>query len=50
MIQLTRKCLLLLLAVVTICSTASTAVIAQVTPQQRKVELELRTADKKAGN
>ena len=50
MIQLTRKCLLLLLAVVTICSTASTAVIAQVTPQQRKVELELRTAVKKAGN
>ena len=50
MIQLTRKYLLLLLAVVAIWSTASTAVMAQVTPQQRKVELELRTAVKKAGN
>jgi mono/diheme cytochrome c family protein len=50
MIQLTRKCLLMLLAVVAIWSTASTAVMAQVTPQQRKVELELRTAVKKAIN
>ena len=50
MIQLTRKYLLMLLAVVAIWSTASTAVMAQVTPQQRKVELELRTAVKKAIN
>ena len=50
MIQLTQKYLLMLLAIVVIWSTASTAAIAQVTPQQRKVELELRTAVKKAGN
>jgi mono/diheme cytochrome c family protein len=50
MIQLTRKYLLLLLAVVALWSTASTTAMAQVTPQQRKVELELRTAVKKAGN
>ena len=50
MIQLSRKYLLLLLAVVALCSTASPAVMAQVTPQQRKVELELRTAVRKAGN
>jgi len=50
MIQLTRKHLLLLLAVVVVWSTASTAIMAQVTPEQRKVELKLRTAVKKAGN
>ncbi|MBT6848202.1 MAG: hypothetical protein HOA14_12390, partial [Planctomycetaceae bacterium] len=50
MIQVTRNYLLLLLAGVAIWSTASTAAMAQVTPQQRKVELELRTAVKKAGN
>jgi mono/diheme cytochrome c family protein len=50
MIQLTRKHLLLLLAVVVVWSTASTTIMAQVTPEQRKVELKLRTAVKKAGN
>jgi mono/diheme cytochrome c family protein len=50
MIQLTRKYLLLLLTVAAVWSAASTTVMAQVTPQQRKVELELRTAVKKAGN